>query len=253
MLARDDKNSVLCEVSRDKHEDIAYSPYGYSTGGEGALGYNGERRETPGGRYLLGNGYRAFSPFLMRFHIPDNRSPFGDGGLNAYMYVMGDPVGYADETGHAGKLVRFLRGLFGRKVKAATNAAKVPKGAGKVGKAASSSKMSPVTSGEVSKSRKKRPKDVKLSGWQKTEIHGPPVGVNPLYKSLPSTNLRPSQRVMEIGEPSQTGFENAVEAIQRNRAGLSSTGGFKKSFFKGDEGNTAEDLGMVPRVKKIRH
>ncbi len=100
MLARDDKNSVLCEVSRDKHEDIAYSPYGYSTGGEGALGYNGERRETPGGRYLLGNGYRAFSPFLMRFHIPDNRSPFGDGGLNAYMYVMGDPVGYADETGH---------------------------------------------------------------------------------------------------------------------------------------------------------
>ncbi|AUZ59367.1 hypothetical protein PRJ_2764 [Pseudomonas sp. XWY-1] len=29
---------------------------------------------------MLGDGYRAFSPVLMRFNAPDSLSPFGDGG-----------------------------------------------------------------------------------------------------------------------------------------------------------------------------
>ncbi|EGH35731.1 hypothetical protein PSYJA_44541, partial [Pseudomonas syringae pv. japonica str. M301072] len=36
------------------------------------------------GHYLLGNGYRAFNPVLMRFNSPDSLSPFGEGGVNAY-------------------------------------------------------------------------------------------------------------------------------------------------------------------------
>ncbi|WP_434706426.1 RHS repeat-associated core domain-containing protein [Pseudomonas sp. Z1-12] len=44
------------------------------------------------GHYLLGNGYRAFNPGLMRFNSPDSLSPFGEGGLNAYAYSVGDPV-----------------------------------------------------------------------------------------------------------------------------------------------------------------
>lgn len=36
----------------------------------------------------------------MRFHSPDSWSPFGGGGLNAYMYCMGDPVNRVDPTGH---------------------------------------------------------------------------------------------------------------------------------------------------------
>ena len=36
----------------------------------------------------------------MRFHSPDSWSPFGGGGLNAYMYCVGDPVNRADPTGH---------------------------------------------------------------------------------------------------------------------------------------------------------
>ncbi len=52
------------------------------------------------GYYLLGNGYRAFNPVLMRFNSPDSLSPFGKGGLNAYAYCAGDPVNRVDPTGH---------------------------------------------------------------------------------------------------------------------------------------------------------
>jgi RHS repeat-associated protein len=57
-------------------------------------------REANIGWYLLGNGYRAYNPRLMRFHSPDSWSPFGRGGLNPYMYCVGDPVNNSDPTGH---------------------------------------------------------------------------------------------------------------------------------------------------------
>ncbi|MFW0757813.1 RHS repeat-associated core domain-containing protein, partial [Pseudomonas sp. H11T01] len=104
LLASDDKNSVLCEVSQDGHNEIAYSAYGHRADKAAVsshLGYNGELREAQTGWYLLGNGYRAFNPLLMRFHSPDSWSPFGDGGMNAYMYVLGNPIRFKDETGHS--------------------------------------------------------------------------------------------------------------------------------------------------------
>jgi hypothetical protein len=58
---------------------------------------------------LLGNGYRAYNPRLMRFHSPDSWSPFGGGGLNAYMYCVGDPVNRSDPTGHWGVLALLSR------------------------------------------------------------------------------------------------------------------------------------------------
>ncbi|NNJ18091.1 RHS repeat-associated core domain-containing protein [Pseudomonas putida CSV86] len=64
------------------------------------LGFNGELFEPTTGHYLLGNGYRAYSPLLMIFIQPDSWSPFGAGGLNAYAYCKGDPVNAADPTGH---------------------------------------------------------------------------------------------------------------------------------------------------------
>nr|WP_269137593.1 RHS repeat-associated core domain-containing protein [Pseudomonas sp. PGPR40] len=71
------------------------------------MGFNGQLREARIGWYLLGNGYRAFNSTLMRFHSPDSWSPFGRGGLNPYMYCVGDPVNRSDPTGHA----PFLPGL----------------------------------------------------------------------------------------------------------------------------------------------
>lgn len=103
LLASDHKNSVLSEVSKTGRKDVVYTAYGHraqDAAVSGALGYNGERREDPTGRYLLGNGYRAFSPVLMRFTSPDDLSPFYDGGLNAYAYCGGEPMMNSDPSGH---------------------------------------------------------------------------------------------------------------------------------------------------------
>ena len=66
----------------------------------GIAGFNGERIDPVSGHYHPGNGYRAYSPVLMRFTCPDSMSPFGDGGINPYAYCAGDPVNHADPTGH---------------------------------------------------------------------------------------------------------------------------------------------------------
>ncbi|SDB41872.1 RHS repeat-associated core domain-containing protein [Pseudomonas sp. NFACC13-1] len=114
LLMCDDKNSVLGELTQLGLKGIAYSPYGHRTDEallSSHLGYNGERCERQTGWYSLGNGYRVFNPRLMRFHSPDSLSPFGKGGVNAYMYCVGDPVNNVDPTGHtvAGDILRFFR------------------------------------------------------------------------------------------------------------------------------------------------
>ncbi|WP_426118574.1 RHS repeat-associated core domain-containing protein [Pseudomonas sp. DSP3-2-2] len=99
LLGTDQQNSVL-------HADdiaIAYAPYGHREKIDvlpGLPGFNGEPSDPVTGHYLLGNGYRAYNPVLMRFNSPDSLSPFGSGGLNAYAYCIGDPVNRSDPTGH---------------------------------------------------------------------------------------------------------------------------------------------------------
>ncbi|VVN78381.1 RHS repeat-associated core domain-containing protein [Pseudomonas fluorescens] len=103
LLAIDSKNSVLAEVIAGQTNHIAYSAYGHQSAQQEVitrLGFNGEWREMHTSWYLLGNGYRAYNPRLMRFHSPDKLSPFGAGGLNAYMYCGGEPVMNSDPTGH---------------------------------------------------------------------------------------------------------------------------------------------------------
>ena len=114
LLATDQQRSVLQALKADyPRQSIAYSPYGHHSIESGLLsllGFNGERPDPVTGAYLLGNGYRGFNPVLMRFNSPDNLSPFGEGGMNAYTYCLGDPINRADPTGHysqaiAGKLL----------------------------------------------------------------------------------------------------------------------------------------------------
>ncbi|WP_080891892.1 RHS repeat-associated core domain-containing protein [Pseudomonas syringae group genomosp. 3] len=122
LLATDQQRSVLQLVDKAGTESIAYSPYGHHLAESGLtslLGFNGERRDPVTGHYLLGNGYRAYNPVLMRFNSPDSLSPFGEGGLNAYGYVGGDPVGFGDPTGHAPYAVFLKVGLIGRTMKGA--------------------------------------------------------------------------------------------------------------------------------------
>lgn len=103
LLATDNKRSIIAEITADRTNPIAYPPYGQQSGQQvvtTGLGFNGELREARLGWYLLGNGYRAYNPILMRFHSPDSWSPFGRGGLNAYTYCEGDPMNFSDPTGH---------------------------------------------------------------------------------------------------------------------------------------------------------
>jgi RHS repeat-associated protein len=103
LLVTDLQRSVLHSVAAGQQQRLAYSPYGHRAPESGLislLGFNGERRDSVTGHYLLGNGYRAFNPVLMRFNSPDRLSPFGKGGVNAYAYCAGDPVNRVDPTGH---------------------------------------------------------------------------------------------------------------------------------------------------------
>ncbi|WP_371850672.1 RHS repeat-associated core domain-containing protein [Pseudomonas sp. Irchel s3b6] len=90
------------------------------------LGFNGERPDPVTGHYLLGNGYRAFNPVLMRFNSPDSWSPFGEGGLNAYTYCVGDPVNGRDPNGHTPIWLKsILRGLGVMKKRGTANTVKI--------------------------------------------------------------------------------------------------------------------------------
>ncbi|WP_267813025.1 RHS repeat-associated core domain-containing protein [Pseudomonas sp. RtIB026] len=79
----------------------AYSAYGYcADAGEAAfLAFNGEYWDVDTEGYLLGNGYRLYSPSLLRFSSADEMSPFGKGGINAYAYCGGDPINNVDPSG----------------------------------------------------------------------------------------------------------------------------------------------------------
>lgn len=112
LLATDQENSVLNEIGSGRINCISYSAYGYQSAKQdvvSCLGFNGEMREAFHW-YILGNGYRVFNPRLMRFHSPDSWSPFGAGGLNAYVYCGGDPRNFADPMGH----MRRIKSLFSR-------------------------------------------------------------------------------------------------------------------------------------------
>ena len=99
LLASDILNSVVSECDEDAHK-VAYTPYGFQEGLTSLIGFAGERRSALPAGYFLGNGYRFFTVALMRFNSPDDLSPFGRGGINAYAYCAGDPVNRTDPSGH---------------------------------------------------------------------------------------------------------------------------------------------------------
>ena len=137
LLGTDLQQSILHLVSADEHHVIAYNAYGHRPVENGlisVLGFNGERADPVTGHYLLGNGYRAFNPVLMRFNSPDSWSPFERGGVNSYGYVGGDPVNRIDPSGHF--FWAALRGvtnmmwghknaLLGRHIKSISNVKKI--------------------------------------------------------------------------------------------------------------------------------
>ncbi|MBC3496610.1 RHS repeat-associated core domain-containing protein [Pseudomonas sp. SWRI100] len=104
LLAVENGGSVLRLNAPQKTEVHTFTTYGYDPtlpSSSTVLGFNAERLDTGSESYVLGNGYRVFSPILMRFLSPDSLSPFDDGGINAYAYCSGDPINHLDPSGHA--------------------------------------------------------------------------------------------------------------------------------------------------------
>lgn len=116
LLATDLQTSVMHGVSPTISQPQSYGPYGHRPTTNrllNVLGFNGERPDAMTGHYLLGQGYRAFNPVLMRFNNPDRGSPFGRGGINAYTYCEGDPINYQDPTGRTRwNFIKSILGLF---------------------------------------------------------------------------------------------------------------------------------------------
>lgn len=107
LLGTDMQGSVLHLLHPNDPHARGYSAYGHhpiQNFQTLTLGFNGQRPDPLTGHYLLGNGYRAFNPILMRFNSPDSLSPFLSGGLNAYAYCKGDPVNSHDPSGRTPRL-----------------------------------------------------------------------------------------------------------------------------------------------------
>ena len=114
LMAADNKSSVLRVQGKAEEEEHRYSVYGHDPSLPSAItlaGFNGERLEAFNHCQMLGNGYRPYSPALMRFIAPDNLSPFGKGAPNAYAYCQGDPVNFCDPSGHVKSIIRNIEKL----------------------------------------------------------------------------------------------------------------------------------------------
>ena len=115
LLASDMQGSILLHRQLPDELKLSYAPYGGFSAiftKTPILGFNAQLREHTG-HYMLGNGYRVFSPQLMRFISADNLSPFGGGGINSYMYCSGDPINNIDPSGHMQRPLGKLLDLIG--------------------------------------------------------------------------------------------------------------------------------------------
>lgn len=104
LLGGNVSNTVIIATSKQSRHVQPCLAYGFNTqdnGGSQLPAFNGEYSDPATANYLLGSGYRAFNPVLMRFNSPDSWSPFGAGGINSYGYCAGDPVNHVDPSGHA--------------------------------------------------------------------------------------------------------------------------------------------------------
>ncbi|WP_367346547.1 RHS repeat-associated core domain-containing protein [Stenotrophomonas bentonitica] len=100
LLATDAAGSVLLEADAQVRT-ATYAPHGHRNGGVTTAAFNGELCDDVSGCYLLGAGHhRPYSPVLGVFLAPDRASPFGAGGLNTLAWCAGDPINFADPSGH---------------------------------------------------------------------------------------------------------------------------------------------------------
>lgn len=64
------------------------------------LGFNGCLFDDVSATYLLGYGYRPYSPTTRTFLYKDNFSPYGVAGVNRYQYCHQDPINHIGPSGY---------------------------------------------------------------------------------------------------------------------------------------------------------
>lgn len=106
-------DSSPLQIHGPTRQPMSYTPYGHTSTTHSysmLIGFNGEHREPVTKNYLLAS-YRLYSPTILRFYSPDSISPFSSGGLNAYAYCEGDPINFADPTGHMKRTLPYDRSI----------------------------------------------------------------------------------------------------------------------------------------------
>lgn len=78
---------------------VNVEPWGWLAGASSSA-LQGEWLEGRG-LYSLGKGYRLYSAGLRRFFQQDHMSPFDAGGINSYVFCLGDPNNLHDPSGQA--------------------------------------------------------------------------------------------------------------------------------------------------------
>ena len=185
LLATDQQQSVLNALDAKQPHPIAYAPYGHRIPENGLLsllGFNGELPDPLTGHYHLGKGYRQFNPVLMRFNSPDSWSPFGEGGLNAYVYGLGDPANSTDPSGHMAifkKTFKALKSTKAPKPDLSKNVSTV---------VSSTTEVAPKKTGKITNPESSSPQDRKPNGLTPAELN---LKLNSRYKNQPQnfTNL----------------------------------------------------------------
>jgi RHS repeat-associated protein len=119
LMALNAQHPPLLTDSGHAQLPFAFTPFGHAHLGHsldtGHVGFTGERLDKASGCYVLGAGYRYYSPVLMRFQQCDSLSPFGEGGINQYSYCLNDPVNRTDPSGRSPRPLRWFNSLFHRR------------------------------------------------------------------------------------------------------------------------------------------
>ncbi|WP_256583963.1 RHS repeat-associated core domain-containing protein [Pseudomonas sp. SDI] len=237
LLASDQPGSVLRALGAEQSSGFAYTPYGYSAASSTELcllGFNGERLEPLTTHYLVGS-YRLFNTQIMRCNSPDNLSPFGRGGLNAYASYLNNPIRYVDRDGHSvfSGLARLL-GFSGRTVggKAATKVPELFKQGASTSKLGKISKATRVDIDQVLSQRisamgglSQGPATSNLNrAWlkQMTNVNGPTESVKDALGKIQSAQAYlanpPTSAKNLISHESKTAFRQEASAFRLKQA-----------------------------------